>query len=218
MNAIFSYVLTLTACALLLGACATAEKPQEQFHSPSKLPIAVLTTEYGDIQIALDVNKAPISANNFIAYIKSDAFKTLTFYRTVDHNNDNHPLKIAVLQGGLNAALDDPFEAGLPAIPHESTAQTTLTHKRGAVSFARGDLGTAQSEFFISTQDNPHLDAGGLRHPDKQGFAVFGNVIAGMEVIDKIAALPAQRAHNNPYVKGQLLTQPVPITKVTLEN
>ncbi|MEP4891927.1 MAG: peptidylprolyl isomerase [Aliiglaciecola sp.] len=206
----FSYFLTFTICVFLLGACATSQK--------AKLPVAVLTTEYGVIQIELDVINAPVSANNFIAYIKSGDVKTLTFYRTVDHNNDNHPLKISVLQGGINAALDDPFDAPLPPIQHESTAQSNLLHKRGAVSFARGDLGSAQSEFFISTEDNPHLDAGGLRHPDKQGFAVFGRVIAGMEVVDKIAALPAKRHHDNPYVKGQLLTEQVPILKITLKN
>ncbi|MDO6711567.1 peptidylprolyl isomerase [Aliiglaciecola sp. 2_MG-2023] len=203
-----SYFLTFSICILLLGACATSKKAQ--------LPVAVLTTEYGNIEIELDTNNAPISANNFIAYIKGGHFKTLTFYRTVDHSNDNHPLKIAVLQGGLNAALDEPFDAPLPAITHESTAQTTLTHTRGAVSFARGDLGTAQSEFFISTLDNPHLDAGGLRHPDKLGFAVFGKVIGGMDVVDKIAAMPANRVHDNPYVEGQLLTEQVVVSKITL--
>ena len=196
--------------AVLLSACDN--QPQ------SHLPLTTLSTEYGDITIELDIKNAPISAGNFLAYVQGGHFKTLAFYRTVSHQNDNHDLKIAVLQGGLDIAFNDIIEPEFPPIAHESTAQTGLLHKRGAVSFARSDLGTAQTEFFISTQDNTHLDAGGLRHPDKQGFAVFGRVVKGMDVVDTIAGLSSDLPHADPYVQGQVLDRPVMISDVRLVN
>ncbi|MFW8592259.1 peptidylprolyl isomerase [Glaciecola sp. 2405UD65-10] len=206
------YLMALIASIMLLNACATKTHP-----TPS-LPVAILSTNYGNIHIELDVKNAPISANNFINYINAGHFKALSFYRTVNHGNDNHNLKIGVLQGGLNASISESFKGPLAPINHESTKLTTLTHNRGAVSLARGNLGSAQSEFFISTLNNPHLDEGGLRHPDKQGFAVFGRVVKGMDVVDTIAALPANGAFDDPYVKGQVLSERVAVNKILLKQ
>jgi peptidyl-prolyl cis-trans isomerase A (cyclophilin A) len=196
-------IIAVICCSFILFACN--QVPQ------SNQPVIKLSTEYGDIFIELNIEKAPISANNFLAYVQGGHFDELAFYRTVTHANDNHKLKIAVLQGGIDTDFDDVFAPEFLPIAHESTASTGLLHKRGAVSFARGDVGTAQSEFFISTDDNPPLDAGGLRVPDKQGFAVFGQVIKGMEVVDQIAALPSNRAHYDSYVHGQVLDKAVNI-------
>lgn len=209
-NALVWLVVTLLS---FLSACSTIKPSNE-----SALPVVVLTTQYGDIHIEVEVNKAPISANNFIAYVAGGHFAELAFYRTVSHANDNHELKIAVLQGGIDVDFDDVFDPEFAPIKHESTGLTGLTHTRGAVSYARGDIGTAQSEFFISTLTNPHLDEGGLRHPDKLGFAVFGRVIKGMDVVDKIAALPSDRAHDDPYVKGQVLDKAVLISSAKIVN
>lgn len=170
-----------------------------------------LSTQCGDILIELNIEKAPISANNFLAYVQGGHFDKFSFYRTVTHANDNHELKIAGLQGGIDVDFDGVFEPEFLPIAHESTADTDLLHTRSAVSFARGDLRSAQSEFFISTDNNPALNAGGLRHPDKQGFAVFGQVLEEMDVGDKIAALPSDKVHPDSYVRGQVLNKPVGI-------
>lgn len=206
--------LTISGIVILFVVLLNGCDAQPQSH----LPLATLSTEYGDITIELDIENAPISAGNFLAYAQGGHFKTLAFYRTVNHQNDNHDLKISVLQGGLDIDFNDIIEPEFPPIAHESTAQTGLLHKRGAVSFARGDLGTAQTEFFISTQDNPHLDAGGSRHPDKQGFAVFGHVVKGMDVVDAIAGLPSDLPHADPYVRGQVLDKVVMIRNVRIVN
>jgi peptidyl-prolyl cis-trans isomerase A (cyclophilin A) len=201
-----------TANIILLSACGHLKTAPV---SPV-LPLVSLTTEFGKILIEVDVNNAPISGNNFLAYVRGGHFSNLSFYRAVNHTNDNHKLKIGVLQGGIDTNFDDSFEPKFGPIAHESTTQTGLRHLRGAVSFARGDLGTAQTEFFISTMVNPALDAGGLRHPDKLGFAVFGKVIEGMETVDKIAAMSTNKKHLDPYVKGQVLDHPVTVSKVAI--
>ncbi len=183
----------------------------------TQFPRIIFATQYGNIIIELNTKSAPISSNNFLSYVKEGYFDGLSFYRTVNHANDNHELKIAILQGGLNANFDEPFSPALAPISHESTMLTGLKHTRGAVSFARGDIGSAQTEFFISIDDNPALDAEGLRHPDKQGFAVFGRVIEGMQVVDEIAALPAHKKHPDPYAANQILSESVPIAVTQIE-
>ncbi|WP_395344190.1 peptidylprolyl isomerase [Ningiella sp. W23] len=201
-------VITLFLSLILLTGCDFSDK--------DKLPIALIATQHGNIHIEIDTSNAPISANNFIAYVKAGQFNGSTFYRTVNPTNDNHPLTITVLQGGINADFSNDFSAAYPPIAHESTKQTGLKHVRGAISFARGNLGTAQTEFFISLQDNPALDHGGLRHPDKQGFAVFGKVIKGMDIVDKIARLPSDKVHADEYVNGQILNDPVIISDISI--
>jgi peptidyl-prolyl cis-trans isomerase A (cyclophilin A) len=191
----------LTFMGMLLFACQQSPYPE------SDLPIVKMSTAYGDFFIALETKNAPITTKNFLRYVDGNHFNDLGFYRNVTHQTDNHPLKIAVLQGGLNADFDDFFAPAFASIAHESTKLTGLSHTRGSISMARGKLGTAQTEFFISTLDNAALDAGSLRLADGQGFAVFGHVIAGMEIVDAIANLPATKAHHDPYVKGQILNE-----------
>jgi peptidyl-prolyl cis-trans isomerase A (cyclophilin A) len=166
-------------------------------------PQVLIRTERGDITVEIYENEAPITASNFLRYVRDGRFDGATFYRTVrmDNQPDNE-VKIEVIQGGLG---EDEAGLGLPAIEHETTAQTGLRHLDGTVSMARAEPGTASSEFFICIGDQPELDFGGMRNPDGQGFAVFGRVISGMDVVRIIQKQPAE---------GQWLTPEIRITEV----
>ncbi len=94
-----------------------------------------------------------------------------------------------MIQGGLK---DNDHPQSLPIIIHETTAQTGILHKDGTISMARNEPGAASSEFFICINDQPQLDFGGRRNPDGQGFAAFGRVVEGMDVVRKIQSQPAQ--------------------------
>lgn len=202
---VFFHIFLITVLLFSLSAC------QPSSNAEADLPILKMTTTYGEFFIELDVKNAPVTANNFLKYAEGGHFDELGFYRSVTLLNDNHELKIAVLQGGIDTALLDNADAAFAPIVHEATSETGLLHTRGSISMARGAIGTAQTEFFISTRDNAALDAGGLRVADGQGFAVFGRVVAGMDVVDRIANLPVTKAHADPYVKGQLLDDIVAI-------
>jgi peptidyl-prolyl cis-trans isomerase A (cyclophilin A) len=155
--------------------------------------------------IEVYARQAPTTAGNFLRYVKDRRFKGATFYRAVRMDNQpNNAVKIEVIQGGLK---DDEAHRGLPPIEHETTARTGILHKNGTVSMARAEPGTASSEFFICIGDQPELDFGGKRNPDGQGFAAFGKVVSGMDVVRKIQAAPAD---------GQWLATDIPITEVKL--
>ncbi len=148
------------------------------------LPKTIFKTSVGNIICEIDTVHAPVTARNFLNHIKSGTFENALFYRVV--RPDNQPVskvKIEVIQGGL---YDDKLIEKYPSILHETTQQTGLKHTDGALSMARNEPGTASTEFFICVGDQPSLDFGGKRNPDGQGFAVFGQVISGMDVVRKI--------------------------------
>jgi len=152
-----------------------------------KLPIIKMETAVGRIVCEIDTIHAPVTAMNFLNHLKNGTFQNPTFYRVV--RPDNQPksnVKIQVIQGGL---YDDKIIDKIKPIPHETTQETGLKHTDGALSMARNQPGTASTEFFICVGDQPSLDFGGMRNPDGQGFAVFGRVISGMEVVRKIQQL-----------------------------
>lgn len=169
-----------------------------------------MTTDLGDILIDLDLARAPITAGNFLAYADKHLLDGGSFYRTVSPKNDNNPATISVIQGGLNR--DD---SPLPAIAHETTKVTGILHIDGVISMARGAPGTAGSEFFICLGDNPALDFGGARNKDGQGFAAFGKVAEGMDVVRKIHEAPTVSKADDPYMKGQIIKNPVKIQKLS---
>jgi peptidyl-prolyl cis-trans isomerase A (cyclophilin A) len=146
-----------------------------------------MKTEFGSIITELYPEKAPITCENFIKYIQQNKFDNLNFYRVVRMDNQpNSKVKIEVIQGGLGP---DVLESQFPPIVHETTRETGLLHKDGVLSMARSEPGTATSEFFICIGDQPELDFGGLRNPDGQGFAAFGKVVKGMDVVKIIQHL-----------------------------
>ncbi len=144
----------------------------------------IIETDLGDITIKVYPKKAPITVGNFIKYVQLSNFEGATFYRVVRMDNQPiNPVKIAVIQGNFIAE-----DKALPPIPHETTKTTGILHKNGTVSMARSEPGTASAAFFICINDQPALDYGGKRNPDGQGFAAFGEVIKGMDIVKKIQA------------------------------
>ena len=190
----FGALITLS----LSAACNAAE------------PVRVLmTTSAGDIEIEVYPDKAPVTAANFLQLVDGWHLDGATFYRTVSPDNDNGDPKISVIQGGIGDA-ESPF----PPIVHETTAQTGLPHVDGAISMARAGVGSATTEFFICIGAQPALDFGGERNDDGQGFAVFGQVVKGMGVVQAIHASPSDAPTEFEYIRGQLLDDPVIIESV----
>ena len=162
-------------------------------------PRVLIRTEMGDITVELYPDKAPITVANFLRYVKENRFKDATFYRTVTMDNQpDNDIKIEVIQGGL---YDDNHPDMLPPITHETTKETGILHKDGVISMARNEPGTATGEFFICIGDQPSLDYGGMRNPDGQGFAAFGKVVKGMDVVRKIQKAPAEGQWLKPGIK-----------------
>ena len=162
----------------------------------------LMKTELGDITIEIYADKAPVTAANFLRYVDSKLYDGSFFHRTV--TMDNQPkdeIKIEVIQGG-QLAKDKEF----PAIPLERTSVTGLRHSDGAISMARGGPDSATSSFFFCVGDQPELDFGGRRNKDGQGFAAFGKVVAGMDVVKRI--------HNSPK-ENQSLRPPIKIIAVS---
>ena len=149
-----------------------------------KLPRVNMETSFGNIVCEIDTVHAPVTSGNFLGHVKKGTYKNAVFYRIVKPNNQPvSKIKIEVIQGGLFS--DKEIEKYKP-IPHETTKQTGLKHIDGALSMARNEPGTASTEFFICVGNMPQLDFGGNRNPDGQGFAVFGKVLSGMDVVRKI--------------------------------
>lgn len=147
-------------------------------------PRVSIQTELGTIVVELYPDKASITVENFLRYVDENRFSTARFYRVVRMDNQpDNDVKIEVIQGGLGF---EPDLKRLPEIEHETTKRTGILHKRGTISMARSEPGTASSEFFICVTDQPELDFGGKRNPDGQGFAAFGSVVEGMDVVEAI--------------------------------
>jgi peptidyl-prolyl cis-trans isomerase A (cyclophilin A) len=151
-------------------------------------PKVLIRTEVGDIQVEIYQKQAPITADNFLRYVDAGLFKGASFYRVVRLDNQPHnAVKIEVIQGGLEFVAD---KKTFPPIEHETTNKTGILHLDGTISMARDAPGSADAEFFICVGAQPELDFGGNRNPDGQGFAAFGRVINGMDVVRKIQQLP----------------------------
>ena len=187
---------TLLALPLLLAPPGPARADDR--------PVRVLIrTEKGDIEVELDAKKAPATAANFLRYVDGKFYDGGRFHRTV--RKDNQPrdkVRIAVIQAGINPKL---AKKEFAPIKLERTSKTGLRHKDGTLSMARDGPDTATSDFFICVGDQPELDFGGKRNPDGQGFAAFGRVVKGMDVVRKIHAAKAE---------GQTLDPPVKILRV----
>src|SRR5262249_49391705 len=168
-------------------------------------PVRVLIqTEKGDIEVELNAAHAPITVANFLKYVDGKFYDGGRFHRTVKPDNQpDNKIKIEVIQAGINP---DKTKQESAAIKLERTRDTKLSHNDGTISMARDAPDTATSDFFICIGDQPELDFGGKRNPDGQGFAAFGRVVKGMDVVKKIQAAPAE---------GQTLTPPVKILRIT---
>jgi len=157
--------------------------------SPSSTNVYVIETEIGDITFEVYPDKAPITVTNFEKYVQQAKFDGAYFYRVVRLDNQPaNPIKIEVIQGDFTGKQNY-----YPVIKHENTEKTGLNHKDGTVSMGRFEIGTTAAEFFICINDQPELDYGGKRNPDGQGFAAFGLVLNGMDVVRKIQSGEADK-------------------------
>ena len=149
-----------------------------------------METDLGPIQIELFPDKAPITVSNFLQYIDETRYGDLHFYRVVHMGNQpDNEVKIEVIQGGLGF---DKHPMELPPITHETTDKSGIKHEDGTISMARVEPGTASSEIFICVNAQPELDFGGKRNPDGQGFAAFGKVVSGMDIVRQIQMMPSK--------------------------
>jgi peptidyl-prolyl cis-trans isomerase A (cyclophilin A) len=170
--------------------------------SGKKRETIIIRTELGKIYARLDLRRAPVTSLNFLRYVDAHMFDSASFYRVV--RMDNQPrdsVKIEVIQGGRNKNEDN----GFPPIIHETTEMTGIRHKNGTISMARSEPGSATSEFFICVGDQPELDFGGKRNADMEGFAAFGKIIKGMDVVIRIHSINQS---------GQYLKTPVLIFEI----
>ena len=174
-----------------------------------KIINVTLQTTVGTIHIELYSEKAPISVANFLRYADDGYFNNTSFYRAVRYENDNGSPKIEVIQGGIGDG-----ERAYPMIRHESTNISGLKHLDGTLSMSRGAVDTATSDFFICIGDQSGLDYGASRNSDGLGFAAFGRVTSGMDIVRKIHQMPSDKLTDNSYVKGQLINNPIIIKTI----
>ena len=164
-----------------------------------------LETDLGTVLVEVYPQAAPFSAGDFLRHVDEGLYDDAGFYRVVRPDNDQGTPLISAVQGGI---LD--VEAPSAGIPHETTAVTGLHHVDGTVSIARGPPGTGSAAaFFIVLGDQPSIDFGGMRNPDAQGFAAFGKVVYGMDLIREINAMKADAPTDDDYVRGQILVEPI---------
>ena len=180
--------LAIVLCAALACAPALAQKVR-------------LATSQGDIVVELDAAKAPKTVENFLQYVKDGHYDGTIFHRVIDN--------FMVQGGGMKADMSE--KTTRAPIPLES--RSGLTNVRGTLAMARTPApNSATAQFFINLKDNAFLDQANSR--DGNGYAVFGKVVAGMDVVDKIKAVPVgdKGGHQN------VPTMPVTINKATLEK
>jgi peptidyl-prolyl cis-trans isomerase A (cyclophilin A) len=145
-------------------------------------PHVVIETTAGEIEVVIMAEKAPITSQNFLRYVKAGRYTQGRFHRVVRMDNQPvSPIKIEVIQAGPAIGT-----VNFPPIPLERTYTTGIKHQDGVISMARSGPDTASADFFICVGDQPSLDFGGQRNPDGQGFAAFGKVVRGGEVVKRI--------------------------------
>jgi peptidyl-prolyl cis-trans isomerase A (cyclophilin A) len=167
-------------------------------HKKYKEPTIKIETNFGDIIVELYPEKAPKTVAGFLSYVDSGYFKNGSFYRALkEEDQPSNSFKSNLIQGGI-WQTQNKKQTVLPGIAHETTKQTGVLHKNGAISLARTAPGTANTEFFIVIGDQPAYDYGGSANPDGQGFAAFGKVIKGMDVVKQIHEQPDNQTSFTP--------------------
>ncbi|MCR9179727.1 MAG: peptidylprolyl isomerase [Erythrobacteraceae bacterium] len=188
-------------------ATKATERPGTRPFPEATSVSVVLTTEMGDITIALETERAPVTARNFLRYVDEKRFDATVFYRAM--RLDREPRPNGLLQGGTQF---DPKRI-LPGIAHEPTSQTGLTHTHGALSMAMGEPGSANGDFSIMIEDQTGLDADPSASDPvwRNGYAVFGYVTEGMDVVAAIHASAIAPDKGEGWMKGEMLAKPVRI-------
>ena len=169
-----------------------------------KLVRVLIETDKGNIEVELDLKQSPNTVANFLKYVDGKYYDGGQFHRTVTLDNQpDNKVRIEVIQAGIRP---DRMKDEFPPIKLERTRDTKVAHKDGTISMARDGPDSATSDFFICVGDQPELDFGGKRNPDGQGFAAFGRVVRGMDVVKKIQQSRAD---------GQTLRPPVKIVRAS---
>lgn len=192
-------VLSIPAFAQAAPATAPAPARAEDL-----VPVAI-DTSAGRIVVALDRGHAPLTTANFLHYVDTHRFDGETFYRAM-HMPDADGKDGGLIQGGIRTDARKLYAA----IAHEPTSKTGLRNVAGSISMANNGPGTARADFFILLSDMPGLDAGGPGG-DANGFAAFGHVTEGMDVVRKIWNSPVSQTKGEGAMKGQMLDPPVKI-------
>lgn len=163
-----------------------------------KNPHVEIRTAIGTVELELFPDQAPKTVAAFLSYVDGGLYQGASFYRVlnVDNQPSNAP-KAELIQGGLYGRRGKKEQ---PGIEHETTDKTKIKHTNGVISLARLQPGTASTEFFICIGDQPGLDFGGENNPDGQGYAAFGKVVKGMDVVRKIYAQPEENQYFSPRV------------------
>jgi peptidyl-prolyl cis-trans isomerase A (cyclophilin A) len=163
------------------------------------VPVSIrIETEAGNFVAELYPDKAPATVANFLRYVDGGFFNGGCFMRTVRPDNEQNPVKIQVIQAVVHPWKEN---NSFPPIALERTSDTGIRHIDGAISMARSEPNSATSSFFICIGDQPELDFGGKRNPDGQGFAAFGLVTQGMDVVRRIQKSPAEGQALVPLVR-----------------
>jgi len=194
--------------SLLAAAGALAASPA---FAQAANPKVLIQTGQGRIVVELAQDKAPITAGNFLRYVDTGRYDGSTIYRATRAGGTG---PVGLIEGGLQ---NDPAKL-LPPIAHESTLTTGLRHVDGTISMARYGPGTATADFFICVGPASYLDADPNASGDNAGFAAFGAVVEGMDVVRAILALPTNGVARNPVMQGQILDPPVPIVSMKREG
>jgi peptidyl-prolyl cis-trans isomerase A (cyclophilin A) len=191
----------IASLALLLTAPAFAQRRPTA--APGLVRV-VIETSAGAITVAVDVKRAPITAGNFLRYVDGKKFDGTNFYRAARAKGAPN---IGFIQGGIDHNLVRSF----PPIAHEPTSKTGIKHVDGTISMARTDPGTAMGDFFITVGPAPGMDAKPGKPGDNLGYAAFGHVVAGMNVVHKILAVPTYVGRGSAAMKGQMIIAPIRI-------
>jgi cyclophilin family peptidyl-prolyl cis-trans isomerase len=192
-----------------LAGYDASKAPRFRWRAPAvpERPRVSIETALGTIEVELDAKAAPLTVTNFLRYVQAGLYNDGQFHRTVTLTNQpTNSVKIQVIQASANPAKTNEF---FSPIKLESTRDTGLKHRDGTISMARAEVDSAQDHFFICIGDQPELDFGGKRNPDGQGFAAFGKVVRGMDVVRKI---------HNARADGQSLQPPVRIQRALRSN
>ena len=194
--------------ALAAPAFAQTPAPTAQTTAPKEdlVPVAI-DTSLGRIVVALDRAHAPITTANFLHYVDTRRLDGETFYRAM-HVKDSDGVDGGLVQGGVRSDARKLY----PPVAHEPTTQTGLHNVAGAISMANAGAGTARADFFILVSDQPGLDANGPGG-DATGFAAFGHVIEGMDIVKKIWSSPVSQTKGEGPMKGQMLEPTIKILK-----
>lgn len=191
------------ALAALLAAASAPALAQAAPASTQEIPVEI-DTSLGKIVVALEKTHAPITTANFLHYVDTHRYDGESFYRAM--HQPGGTAQDGLIQGGIRSNALKLF----PPIKHEPTTETGLHNVAGAISMANAGAGTARADFFILASDMPSLDATAT----EPGFAVFGHVTEGMDVVQKILAAPVSATAGEGAMKGQMLDPPVKIIKI----